>query len=288
MEEQMHIEEPCQNSHRQPGPSLHGTSWVPEVALVTINVQDHVNESVPSLAGPPGSLDLFVPWMWGKEENEKVKSQDRQPEGSSALHDSSARWSVAIVGHLDLTGSQTVVGRFVLAVECIWGWKITLDYYITIYIRVLHNDGSDIALSLPIFMLLLPKATNDKNRMSLYKLLHTRKEICIFSEANNTFFIMQFFLTVVWRSPILRPEAAVFDSWAGRHRSSECSSRHSAAARDSPPAPLPTRQQILQDLHLLKYTDYDAVPGMIIAGIDMVSRHCYAVGCFLFTVHVRS
>lgn len=139
-----------------------------------------------------------------------------------------------------------------------------LDYYITIYIRVLRNDGSDIALSLPIFMLLLPKATNDKNRMSLYKLLHMRKKM-FFSEANNKVFTMgfvQFFLTVVWRSPILRPEAAVFDSWAGRHRSSECSSRRSAAARDSPPAPLPTRQQILQDLHLLKYTDYDAVPGM--------------------------
>ncbi len=55
--------------------------------------------------------------------------------------------------------------------------------------------------------------------------------------------------TVVWRSPVWCPVAVVSDSWAGRYRSSGCSSRHSAAALGSQPAPPP---QMLQDLHLLK------------------------------------
>lgn len=33
----------------QTGFDLKETSWEPEVALVTMNVQDHMNESVPSL-----------------------------------------------------------------------------------------------------------------------------------------------------------------------------------------------------------------------------------------------
>lgn len=38
-----------EQSHKQTGLVSKETSWEPEVALVTMNVQDHVNESVPSL-----------------------------------------------------------------------------------------------------------------------------------------------------------------------------------------------------------------------------------------------
>lgn len=111
-------------------------------------------------------------------------------------------------------------------------------------------------------MLLLPKATKDRNRISLYKLLHLKQikrneswrlacQKCLLKPFLFNWNMLHCSHTVVWRSPVWCPVAAVSDSWAGRHRSSGCSSRHSAAALGSQPAPPP---QILQDLHLFKNT----------------------------------
>lgn len=92
----------------------------PEVALVTMNVQDRMNESVASLDGPWTSRMPSCVMDVRKEGRMRGgESQTGQPKGSPALHDSSAGWPVTIVGHFDLAGRQTVICHFVFTVECI-------------------------------------------------------------------------------------------------------------------------------------------------------------------------
>lgn len=109
-----------EQSHRQTGTVSKESSWEPEVALVTMNVQDRMNESVVSLDGPWTSRMPSCVMNVRKEGRMRGgESQIGQPKGSPALHDSSAGWPVTIVGHFDLAGCQTVICHFVFTVECI-------------------------------------------------------------------------------------------------------------------------------------------------------------------------
>lgn len=106
-----------EQSRRQTGTVSKESSWEPEVALVMMNVQDRMNESVASLDGPWTSRMPSCVTDVKKEGRTRGESQIGQPKGSPALHDSSAGWPVTIVGHFDLAGCQTVICHFVFTVE---------------------------------------------------------------------------------------------------------------------------------------------------------------------------